>query len=195
MSRTLSTAMPKTAPKAGRAEGNAPAMSPAHRRIGFAVCLVTILLAVLDTNIVSAATVPIVSDLDPVHGMDKIPWLISSFALASAAVLPLYGKLCDTIGAKKVFVGAIATFLAGSALCGAAQSMGELIAARAVQGVGGGGLMSVTMVVIAQLADPGRYGPGQGRQHRRNRGRAGWRWARGSAARSPTRRAGAGSST
>lgn len=158
--------MPETASTAGKADGraeaSAPAMSAAQRRIGFAVCLVTILLAVLDTNIVSAATVPIVRDLDPVHGMDKIPWLISSFALASAAVLPLYGKLCDTIGAKKVFVGAIATFLAGSALCGAAQSMGQLIAARAVQGVGGGGLMSVTMVVIAQLAGPGD-GTGRGK--------------------------------
>ncbi|MEU4346677.1 MFS transporter [Streptomyces sp. NPDC023838] len=130
-------------------------MSALHRRIGFAVCLVTILLAVIDVNIVSAATVPIVQDLDPAHGVDKIPWLISAFALASAAVLPLYGKLCDTIGAKKVFVGAVATFLVGSALCGAAQSMGQLIAARAVQGVGGGGLMSVTMVVLAQLMGPG----------------------------------------
>ncbi|MEV6549525.1 MFS transporter [Streptomyces sp. NPDC051597] len=138
-------------------------MSPARTKIAFAVCLVTILLAVLDTNIVSAATVPIVHDLDPVHGVDKIPWLISAFALASAAVLPLYGKLCDTIGAKKVFVGAIATFLLGSALCGAAQSMGQLIAARAVQGVGGGGLMSVTMVVLAQLQAPGNGGGGRGK--------------------------------
>ncbi|MFD9793230.1 MFS transporter [Streptomyces sp. NPDC059070] len=147
-------------------------MSPARVRIGFAVCLVTILLAVLDTNIVSAATVPIVRDLDPVHGMDKIPWLISSFALASAAVLPLYGKLCDTIGAKKVFVGAIATFLAGSALCGAAQSMAQLIAARAVQGIGGGGLMSVTMVVLAQLSGP-RSAGGQSDAKGGGRGKGG----------------------
>ncbi|MFD9564871.1 MFS transporter [Streptomyces sp. NPDC059994] len=165
MPRTLSTPMPKTARPTSAEEGArpAPVMSAGQVRIGFAVCLVTILLAVLDTNIVSAATVPIVRDLDPVHGVDKIPWLISSFALASAAVLPLYGKLCDTIGAKKVFVGAIATFLAGSALCGAAQSMGELIAARAVQGIGGGGLMSVTMVVIAQLKGPGDGDGGGGR--------------------------------
>lgn len=161
MPRTLSTPVPKTARATGAPAPDRP-MSPAQVKIGFAVCLVTILLAVLDTNIVSAATVPIVRDLDPVHGVDKIPWLISSFALASAAVLPLYGKLCDTIGAKKVFVGAIATFLIGSALCGAAQSMGELIAARAVQGIGGGGLMSVTMVVIAQLSGPGD-GTGRGK--------------------------------
>ncbi|MET9360135.1 MFS transporter [Streptomyces sp. NPDC006632] len=123
--------------------------------IGFIVCIATVLLAVLDTNIVSAATVPIARDLDPVHGVDKIPWLISAFALASAAALPLYGKLCDSLGAKKVFVGAVASFLLGSALCGAAQSMTELIAARALQGLGGGGLMSVTMVVLAQLRTPG----------------------------------------
>ncbi|MFE9538478.1 MFS transporter [Streptomyces sp. NPDC006691] len=123
--------------------------------IGFIVCIATVLLAVLDTNIVSAATVPIARDLDPVHGVDKIPWLISAFALASAAALPLYGKLCDSLGAKKVFVGAVASFLLGSALCGAAQSMTGLIAARALQGLGGGGLMSVTMVVLAQLRTPG----------------------------------------
>lgn len=136
----------------------APLMTRTQTVIGFIVCIATVLLAVLDTNIVSAATVPIARDLDPVHGVDKIPWLISSFALASAAALPLYGKLCDSLGAKKVFVGAVASFLLGSALCGAAQSMTGLIAARALQGLGGGGLMSVTMVVLAQLRTPGGGG-------------------------------------
>ncbi|MFG2718844.1 MFS transporter [Streptomyces sp. NPDC048416] len=133
-------------------------MSKAQILVGFIVCIATILLAVLDMNIVSAATVPIARDLDPAHGVDKIPWLISAFALASAAALPLYGKLCDSLGAKKVFVGAVASFLLGSALCGAAQSMTELIAARALQGLGGGGLMSVTMVVLAQLTAQGGKG-------------------------------------
>lgn len=131
-------------------------MTETQRKIGFLVCLATIVLAVLDMQIVSAATVPIVRDLDPAHGIDKIPWLVSAFSLASAAVLPLYGKLCDTLGAKQVFLGAVGTFLFGSALCGAAQSIGQLIAARAVQGIGAGGLMSVTMVVIAQLKGPGK---------------------------------------
>ncbi|MFF5495657.1 MFS transporter [Streptomyces aquilus] len=131
-------------------------MSDTQRKIGFLVCLATIVLAVLDMQIVSAATVPIVRDLDPAHGIDRIPWLVSAFSLASAAVLPLYGKLCDTLGAKQVFLGAVGTFLVGSALCGAAQSIGQLIAARAVQGIGAGGLMSVTMVVIAQLKGPGK---------------------------------------
>ena len=130
-------------------------MTETQRKIGFLVCLVTIVLAILDMQIVSAATVPIVRDLDPEHGIDKIPWLVSAFALASAAVLPLYGRLCDVLGAKRVFLGAVGSFLLGSALCGAAQSIGQLIAARAVQGIGAGGLMSVTMVVIAQLKGPG----------------------------------------
>lgn len=125
-----------------------------NRTLGFVLCITTILLAVLDSNIVSSATVPIVRDLDPVHGVDRIAWLIAAYQLAATAALPLYGKLCDSLGSKNVFIGALATFLAGSALCGMAQSMGELIAARALQGIGGGGLMSVTMVVLRQLGGP-----------------------------------------
>ncbi|MEU4085987.1 MFS transporter [Streptomyces aureus] len=138
-------------------------MTETQRKIGFLVCLVTIVLALLDLQIVSAATVPIVRDLDPAHGIDKIPWLVSAYALASAAMLPLYGKLCDVLGARRVFLGAVATFLLGSALCGAARSMDQLIAARALQGLGGGGLMSITMVVIAQLKGPADSdGPAKG---------------------------------
>ncbi|MFG3053641.1 MFS transporter [Kitasatospora sp. NPDC048239] len=129
-------------------------MTPGQRKLGMLLCLITIVLAVLDMNIVSAATVPIVRDLDPVHGIDRLPWLVSAFALAATALLPLYGKLCDLYGAKRVLLAAVGVFLVGSALCGAAQSMEQLIAFRAVQGVGGGGLMSVTMVVIAQLKGP-----------------------------------------
>ncbi|MEU9149441.1 MFS transporter [Streptomyces sp. NPDC048417] len=137
-------------------------MTETQRKIGLFVCFVTIVLAVLDTQIVSAAAVPIVRDLDPEHGIGKIPWLVSAYALATAAVLPLYGKLCDVFGAKRVLLGAVATFLAGSALCGAARSIGELIAARAVQGLGAGGLMSVTMVVLAQLQGPRQKSGGAG---------------------------------
>ncbi|MFJ2241981.1 MFS transporter [Streptomyces sp. NPDC087862] len=136
-------------------------MTRRQRVIGFALCIVTILLAVLDTNIVSSATVPIVRDLDPVHGVDNIPWLIAAYQLAATAALPLYGKLCDVLGAKKVFIGAVATFLAGSALCGMAGSMDWLIAARALQGIDGG-LMSVTMVVLRELKGPGEKNGGRG---------------------------------
>lgn len=131
-----------------------PSMSARQRRVGKVLCLFTIVLAILDQNIVSAALVPIVRDLDPAHGVEHAPWLVAAFALGATVILPLYGRLCDVLGAKRIFLGAIATFLIGSALCGVAQSMGELIAFRAVQGIGAGGLMSVTMVVLAQLKDP-----------------------------------------
>ncbi|MFJ9950465.1 MFS transporter [Kitasatospora sp. NPDC091207] len=137
-------------------------MTEPQRKLGMLLCLITIILAVLDMNIVSAATVPIVRDLDPVHGVDRLPWLVSAFALAATALLPLYGKLCDVYGAKRALLGAVGVFLLGSALCGAAQSMTQLIAFRAVQGIGGGGLMSVTMVVMAQLKDPGEAKGGGG---------------------------------
>ncbi|WP_217199964.1 MFS transporter [Streptomyces buecherae] len=140
-----------------------PSMTTPQRNIAFAACLATVILAVLDMQIVSAATVPIVRDLDPVHGVDRIPWLISAYSLAATAALPLYGKLCDILGAKRVFLGAVAVFLVGSGLCGAAQNMDALIAFRAIQGIGGGGLMSVTLVVMAQLmAAAGRQGSNGG---------------------------------
>nr|BEK68605.1 hypothetical protein KPHV_58320 [Kitasatospora purpeofusca] len=159
------TAATPTAPAPTAPAPAAPAaalMTESRRKLGMLLCLVTIVLAVLDMNIVSAATVPIVRDLDPVHGVDRLPWLVSAFALAATALLPLYGKLCDLYGAKRVLIGAVGTFLLGSALCGAAGSMEQLIAFRAVQGIGGGGLMSVTMVVMAQLKDPDDGGGGGG---------------------------------
>ncbi|MFI2611628.1 MFS transporter [Kitasatospora sp. NPDC018619] len=147
--------MATAAAAAAAPPGAVAPMTPARRKLGMLLCLITIVLAVLDMNIVSAATVPIVRDLDPVHGVDRLPWLISAFALAATALLPLYGRLCDSYGAKRVLLGAVAVFALGSALCGAARTMDQLIAFRALQGIGGGGLMSVTMVLIARLAEPG----------------------------------------
>lgn len=141
-------------------------MTPLAKKIGMFACLATICLSVLDMNIVSAATVPIVRELDPVHGVDKVAWLVTAFALASTAALPLYGKLCDVFGAKPMFLAAVGTFMTGSILCGFATDLAQLIAFRAVQGVGGGGLMSVTMVVIAKIfegdTDRGRRGGSMG---------------------------------
>jgi EmrB/QacA subfamily drug resistance transporter len=129
-------------------------MTEMQRRLAGLACLATIILAILDANIVTAAAVPIVRDLDPGHGVARLPWLITAYGLAATAALPLYGKLCDTVGPKPVFLAAVATFLAGSALCGAARTMTELIVFRGLQGLGGGGLMAVTMVVLAHLAPP-----------------------------------------
>ncbi|MCT9934422.1 MFS transporter [Planotetraspora sp. A-T 1434] len=126
-------------------------MTDTQKKLAAVGCLLTLILAILDQNIVSTASVAIVRDLDPATGLARLPWLISVYALAATAALPLYGKLCDIHGAKRVYLGAVALFLAGSTLCGLAQDMAQLIAFRAVQGLGGGGLMSVTLVVYAHL--------------------------------------------
>jgi len=106
-------------------------MTERQKKLALLACLLTIVLAILDQNIVSAATVKIVRDLDPVHGLELLPWLVTAYGLAATAALPLYGKLCDVYGAKRVFVAAIAVFLAGSALCGMAQTMAEKLACKA----------------------------------------------------------------
>lgn len=114
-------------------------------------CFVTLLLAILDINVVSSVSWKMARDLDPVHGIDLLPWMVTSYALADCVVVPLYGKLADVYGAKRVYVVALVIFLIGSSLCGLARNMVELIVFRSVQGVGGGGLMSVTMVILGTL--------------------------------------------
>ncbi|MEU6172909.1 MFS transporter [Streptantibioticus parmotrematis] len=124
--------------------------------------LAAMLLSLLDENIVSTAAWPIAKDLDPAHGLSRLPWLIAAYVLSATATQPLYGKLSDMFGPKKVYLFAITAFLGGSALCGFAQSMGELIAFRAVQGLGGGGLMSLTLIILATLMPPRERAGGSG---------------------------------
>lgn len=111
----------------------------------------TILLAILDMNIVTSAATSIGRELDPSGGISQVPWLVTAYAVASCIVQPIYGKLADRHGVKPVFLWTVGLFMAGSLLCGMAQSMQELIAFRAVQGLGGGGLMSVTFIVFGHL--------------------------------------------
>ncbi|MFI9080869.1 MFS transporter [Streptomyces sioyaensis] len=121
----------------------------------FIVCaMATMTLALLDESIVASAVLPIVRDLDPAHGIERFPWLITSYLLAATAAQPLYGRLSDSFGPRPVYLSALATFLAGSALCAGAQSLPLLILFRAVQGLGGGGLISMTLIVIATLYPP-----------------------------------------
>ncbi|MDN5913959.1 MAG: MFS transporter [Pseudonocardia sp.] len=126
-------------------------MSRGAAAMTIGAAIATLLLAVLDTNIVTTAAVPIARDLQPDGGTTQVPWLVAGYILAATVVQPLYGKLADIIGAKQVYLASVGIFLAGSALCAAATSMPELIAFRALQGLGGGGLLSVTMVVIGHL--------------------------------------------
>ncbi|WP_023588922.1 MFS transporter [Streptomyces thermolilacinus] len=119
--------------------------------------LLGMLLAALDQTIVSTALPTIVSELG---GMDHLSWVVTAYMLASTAATPLWGKLGDQYGRKKLFQTAIVIFLLGSVLCGVAQDMPQLIAYRAVQGLGGGGLMVLSMAIVGDLVPPrdrGRY--------------------------------------
>ncbi len=131
--------------------------SARQRRLVFGALLLVLFIASLDQTIVSTALPTIVGDLG---GLQHLSWVVTAYLLASTVVGPLYGKLGDLYGRKRVLQVALVIFLIGSALCGAAQSMPQLIAFRAVQGLGGGGLIVVSMAVVGDLVAPrdrGRY--------------------------------------
>jgi EmrB/QacA subfamily drug resistance transporter len=121
--------------------------------------LVAILLAFLDNLIVSTAMPRIVGELG---GLDHLAWVITAYVLTMTISTPLYGKLGDLYGRKSFFVGAIVIFLVGSALCGMAANMPELIAFRAIQGLGAGGLMVGVFAIIGDLVPPRERGTYQG---------------------------------
>src|SRR5205809_8108297 len=119
--------------------------------------MVVMLLASLDQTIVSTALPTIVEELG---GLEHLSWVVTAYLLAVTVVTPLYGKLGDQYGRKLVLQCALVLFLAGSALCGAAQDMTQLVAFRAVQGLGGGGLMVSAQAAIGDVVSPrerGRY--------------------------------------
>src|SRR6266498_1916250 len=119
--------------------------------------LLGMLLAALDQTIVATALPTIAGDL---HGLSHLSWVVTAYLLASTVSTPLWGKLGDMYGRKRFFQAAIVIFLIGSALSGFAQSMIELIAFRAVQGLGGGGLMVGAQTIVGDVVSPrdrGRY--------------------------------------
>jgi EmrB/QacA subfamily drug resistance transporter len=123
----------------------------------FGALMLGMFLAALDQTIVSTALPTIVGDLG---GLEHLSWVVTSYLLASTASTPLYGKLGDMYGRKPVFLAAILIFLAGSMLSGLSQTMGELVAFRALQGIGAGGLMVGAQAIIADIVPPrdrGRY--------------------------------------
>ncbi len=139
----------------------APFAAGARPRVGiiFGGLMLVLLLAALDQTIVATALPTIVGDLG---GLNRLAWVTSAFLLAQTAVTPLYGKLGDLYGRKRILQSAIVLFLAGSALCGQAGSMTELIAFRAVQGLGAGGLIVLTQSVIGDVVPPRERGRYQG---------------------------------
>lgn len=118
-----------------------------------------LLLAALDQTIVVTAMPRIVQDL---NGLQHLSWVFTAYLLASTVTVPIYGKLGDMYGRKPFYIGAIILFLIGSALSGAAQNMGELIAFRALQGIGGGALMANSFAIIGDLFVPAERGRWQG---------------------------------
>ncbi|HUZ98021.1 MAG TPA: MDR family MFS transporter [Gaiellaceae bacterium] len=128
-----------------------------RKRVIFAALMLVVLLAALDQTIVSTALPTIVGDLG---GLSHLSWVVTAYLLTSTVSGPLYGKFGDLYGRKIVIQAAIVIFLVGSALCGIAQNMTELILFRALQGLGAGGLVVVAIAVIGDIIPPrdrGRY--------------------------------------
>ncbi|MFG2689337.1 MFS transporter [Streptomyces sp. NPDC048405] len=130
-------------------------LSPRRVRLVFVGLMLALLLAALEQMIVATALPKIVGEL---HGLDRMSWAITAYLLTSTIGLPIYGKLGDLLGRKGVFQFAILVFVVGSALAGRAQSMDQLIAFRAVQGVGAGGLMIGVQAIIADIVPPRERG-------------------------------------
>jgi EmrB/QacA subfamily drug resistance transporter len=141
------------------AELSLPVLS--HRRVLIIIgaLLLGMFLAALDQTIVSTALPTIVADL---HGASHLAWIIVAYLLAATVSTPLWGKLGDQYGRKFFFQAAIVIFLCGSALSGISQSMTELIAFRAVQGLGGGGLMVGAQAIVGDVVSPRERGRYQG---------------------------------
>jgi EmrB/QacA subfamily drug resistance transporter len=125
----------------------------------FAGLMLALTLASLDQNIVNTALPHIVSDLG---GLAHLSWVVTAFMVTSTTVTPLYGKLSDMYGRKRLFFTAIIIFLFGSVLCGLAQSMVQLILFRAVQGLGAGGLITLAQTTVADVIEPRERGRYQG---------------------------------
>jgi EmrB/QacA subfamily drug resistance transporter len=137
------------------APASAPPLSPRRVRLVFFGLMLALLLAALDQMIVATALPKVVGEL---HGLDKMSWAITAYLLTATVGLPVYGKLGDLIGRKSVFQFAILVFVIGSALAGRAQTMDQMIAFRAVQGIGAGGLMIGVQAIIADIVPPRERG-------------------------------------
>jgi EmrB/QacA subfamily drug resistance transporter len=124
---------------------------PAHFGLIFAGLMAAMLLSSLDQTIVATALPTIVGEL---HGVSHMAWVTTAYILAATIGMPLYGRFGDLIGRKALFLSAIGIFIAGSVIAGAAPNMTTLIIGRAIQGLGGGGLMITSQAIIADLVPP-----------------------------------------
>src|SRR5579862_5517745 len=125
----------------------------------FSGLMLALLIASLDQTIVATALPTIVSDLG---GLSQLSWVVTAYLLTSTVSTPLWGKLGDLYGRKRLFQAAIVLFLLGSALCGLSQNLAELILFRALQGLGGGGIFVLSQAIIADVVPPRQLGRYQG---------------------------------
>jgi EmrB/QacA subfamily drug resistance transporter len=125
----------------------------------FSGLLLAMFIAALDQTIMATALPTIAGDLG---GLSELPWAITAYVLAAAAATPVWGKASDLYGRKDLLRAAIVLFVAASALSGIAQSIGELIAFRAIQGIGAGGVMTLAMATVGDLVEPRERGRYQG---------------------------------
>ena len=121
--------------------------------------LMVMLLASLDQTVVSTAMPRVIADL---HGFDRYTWVSTAYLLTSTVTVPIYGKLSDLFGRKPIFLFGVVVFLLGSALSGASQTMDQLIAFRAFQGIGAGALMPIAIAIVGDLFTPRERGKWQG---------------------------------
>jgi EmrB/QacA subfamily drug resistance transporter len=152
MSEATERAQAGPAPQPDGTTGEA---APSHVVVVFVAMMLAVFLAALDQTIVSTALPTIVGDL---HGLDHMSWVVTAYLLTATIGLPIYGKLGDLLGRKGLFVFAIVIFLIGSALSGLARNMDQLIAFRALQGVGAGGLMIGAQAIIGDIIAPRERG-------------------------------------
>lgn len=166
------------------------ALTPRQIITAMSGLIIAMLLAQLDNMIVAPALPTIVGDLG---GLNHLSWVVTGYILASTVATPLWGKLGDIFGHKHTFMVSIVLFLIGSALCGVAQDMTQLVLFRAFQGLGAGGLVVGIMSVIGMLVSPRERGKYMGVMMAVMP--AAMIGARSSAASSPTMPRGAGPST
>src|SRR4051812_15976159 len=145
---TPTLAMPRTAAR------------PSHLRPAFAVLVLAMLPAVLDQTVLATALPTIARRLGT---LGDVSYLVTAYVLASTVATPVWGKLGDRHGRRPLLTAALSLFLIASAACGLAQTLGQLIAARAVQGLAAGGLMALAMASVGDLVDPRERPRWQGR--------------------------------
>jgi EmrB/QacA subfamily drug resistance transporter len=122
--------------------------APARVRAVTAALVLVTALAALESTVVSTAMPTIIGDL---RGLSVYSWVFSAYLLSATVTMPIYGRMADLYGRRRVLLAAIALFVAGAGACAAAQTMTHLIVARVLQGLGAGGLMPVALIVVADL--------------------------------------------